>query len=253
MDRSYLAKMALGLDPVLLMQAASMEPDPWQVRFLRSTSPRIMLMCGRQMGKSTITGFKALSRGISVPDSLILLVSRSQDQADELFLKICKTYYATGQIVPAVRPPSKSELSLVNGARIIALPNNEETIRCYSSVSLLIVDEAARVQDSIFAAVTPMLAVSRGDMVWLSTPRGRRGLFGQEWESSNPEWERIRARASQCPRIPPEFLAEERRRLGERMYQQEYEAEIVEFEDTVFSPESIDSAFDSDLPALAGW
>ena len=98
-----------------------------------------------------------------------------------------------------------------------------------------------------------MVAVSRGQLMMLSTPKGRRGIFFNEWWSSGSSWERIEARASECPRIDPEFLAGERRILGEKCYIQEYENHFVESEDQVFSTESIDAAFESDLPALPGW
>src|ERR1019366_4471008 len=47
-----------------------------------------------------------------------------------------------------------------------------------------------------------------------------------------PDWERILASATECPRIRASFLAEERRTMGERWFRQEY---LCEFEDTVSS------------------
>ena len=40
--------IALALDPCLLMQEAGLEPDPWQESFLRSSSDRQLLLCGRR-------------------------------------------------------------------------------------------------------------------------------------------------------------------------------------------------------------
>jgi hypothetical protein len=58
-----------------------------------------------------------------------------------------------------------------------ALPGTEKTIRGFSGAALLIVDEAARVDDALYYAVKPMLAVSGGSLLMLSTPYGRRGEF----------------------------------------------------------------------------
>jgi hypothetical protein len=58
-----------------------------------------------------------------------------------------------------------------------ALPGTEKTIRGFSGAALLIVDEAARVDDALYYAVKPMLAVSGGSLLMLSTPYGRRGGF----------------------------------------------------------------------------
>jgi hypothetical protein len=57
-----------------------------------------------------------------------------------------------------------------------ALPGTEKTIRGFSGAALLIVDEAARVDDALYYAVKPMLAVSGGSLLMLSTPYGRRGF-----------------------------------------------------------------------------
>ena len=42
--------LALALDPSLLMEVAGIEPDPWQRRFLRSASKKLILLCSRQSG-----------------------------------------------------------------------------------------------------------------------------------------------------------------------------------------------------------
>lgn len=99
-------------------------------------------------------------------------------------------------------------------------------------------DEAARVEDALYRSVRPMLAVSRGRLVCLSTPFGKRGWFFEAWNSSEP-WERYRIIADECPRITADFLAEERQALGERWYRQEYLCSFEDTIDAVFSWEDI--------------
>jgi hypothetical protein len=82
---------------------------------------------------------------------------------------------------------------------------------------LAIVDEAAQVSDDgLFAAVLPMLAVSKGRFMCLSTPFGRRGWFWEQFSGDDPAWMRITAPATCCPRIDPVFVEEQWRLLGER-------------------------------------
>ena len=57
-----------------------------------------------------------------------------------------------------------------------ALLGTEKTIRGFSGAVLLIVDEAARVDDALYYALKPMLAVSGGSLLMLSTPYGLRGF-----------------------------------------------------------------------------
>jgi hypothetical protein len=114
-------------------------------------------------------------------------------------------FNALGRPVPVVQE-SALQFTLANGSRVISLPGEANTIRGYSGAALVVIDEAAQVSDDFYRTVRPMLAVSRGRMVCLSTPFGKRGWFHEEWHGTNP-WERVRITADQCPRIDPGFLA----------------------------------------------
>ncbi len=135
-------------------------------------------------------------------------------------------------------------LALENGSRVISLPGNESTVRGYSAVNLLIVDEAAQVSDSLYKSARPFLAVSGGQLITLSTPFGQSGWWAQAWHADEPEakherWQRYRITADQCPRISPEFLEEERLELGEWYFRQEYYCEFMQDEFAVFREEDI--------------
>ncbi len=104
------------------------------------------------------------------------MLSPGERQSKEFLRKAVGLYRALDRPVPS-DAENKLELELSNGSRIVALPGNEGTIRGYSGVNLLVVDEASRVPDALYVAVRPMLAVSGGRLVALSTPMGTRGWF----------------------------------------------------------------------------
>jgi hypothetical protein len=141
-------------------------------------------------------------------------------------------------------------LELVNGSRLVALPGDARTVRSFSGVSLAVIDEAALCPDDLLAAVSPMLAVSGGDLACASTPFGVRGFFHSQWEDPGSAWERVRVPASACPRISPAFLESERRQLGERWYSQEYEVAFVAVADSVFDPDAVRAALDAGVRPL---
>jgi hypothetical protein len=128
------------------------------------------------------------------------------------------------------------------------LPGEEKGVRGYANVALLILDEAARVPDGFYFAVRPMLAVSGGRLVCLSSAYARQGFFYESWTSGGPEWERVKVRAEQCSRIPPAFLEQERRVLGPRIYAREYEGEFCATDDAVFDFDSVAAALTSSGP-----
>src|SRR5258706_941383 len=102
-----------------------------------------------------------------------------------------------------------------NGSRIIALPGTERTIRGLAGVAVVIIDEAARCDDALIAAVRPMLATkANGRLLALSTPAGKRGFFFKDWTDPSSDWTRVRVGVSECPRISQAFLDEELRQLG---------------------------------------
>ena len=137
---------------------------------------------------------------------------------------------------------TKLTLELENGSRIVSLPGRENTIRGFSAVRLLAVDEAARVPDELYCSVRPMLAVSGGRLIALSTPFGTRGWWYEAWRSAD-SWERFEVPAAECPRIPAAFLAEERRNLGEWWFAQEYECRFLDAETAAFRSEDVEQAF----------
>ncbi|MDQ3653975.1 MAG: hypothetical protein M3457_02700 [Chloroflexota bacterium] len=119
-------------------------------------------------------------------------------------------------------------------------------MRGYSAPALLIVDEAARVLTELIVSVRPMLAVSNGRLITLSTPYGSRGWWYEAWRSQD-DWYRVEIPASMCPRISPEFLAEERRNMGDWWFDQEYGCQFLDAESAAFRSEDIEAAFGEDI------
>ena len=159
-------------------------------------------------------------------------------------MKVRECYRAVGRPIDATHD-TQERLELANGSRIICLPPVEDRIRGFSP-SLLIIDEAARVPDDVYHAVRPMLAVTRGRLVALSTPQGKRGWFHDEWHGQGP-WHRIRVRWTDCPRITADFIAEEERALGRSWVAQEYECSFEALMGLVY-PDFADALAEFECP-----
>jgi hypothetical protein len=140
---------------------------------------------------------------------------------------------------PSLDEDNRTSFSLATGSRVVSLPGDEKTIRGFSAPALVIEDEAAYVPDEVNRAVRPMLAVSGGRLILMSTPRGRVGHFYEAWEKGGDEWQRTAIKATECPRISAEFLAKERKNLGEWFFRQEYMCEFVETSEQLFRLDDI--------------
>jgi hypothetical protein len=240
--------LRLALDRVAFAERLGIIPDRWQRNLLRSDSDHVILNCCRQSGKSSMSAVIALHKAVYSPDSLTLILAPAERQAKETFGKVLTLYRKLGHAIP---PDSyrKLGLQLTNSSRIEALPGSERTIRGFSGVDLLILDEASRVDDGLYYAIRPMLAVSGGALMMLSTPAGRRGVFYEEW-TSGIGWERYEVSVEDVPRITPEFVAEERRALPRRVFDQEYRCQFVEVEDAVFALEDVQRAITDEVAPL---
>lgn len=103
--------------------------------------------------------------------------------------------------------------------------------------------------DAVFAAVRPMLATTQGRFVALTTPYGRRGWFYEAWEHGDG-WHRTKVTADDCPRIEAEWLAEERRLVGDWQYRQEYLCEFVDTDEQFFASELVEAAISDEVAPL---
>ena len=242
--------LRLALDPVAFAEKLGIVPDGWQEDFLRSSADRVLLNCSRQSGKSTMSAVIALHRALYHPGSLVLCLAPALRQSQELFGKVAGFYRDLGRPV-APQGERKLSLELENGSRIITLPGSEKTIRGFSGATLLLVDEASRVDDGLYYAIRPMLAVSGGRLMMLSTPAGRRGVFHEEW-ANGEGWERYEIPAEEVPRIPPGFLAEERAALPAFIYEQEYCCRFIETEDQLFGYDLVASSITDEVAPLFG-
>jgi hypothetical protein len=232
-----------------LMLAAGLTPDPWQADLMRARPDRALLLCSRQAGKSMTVAAIALEQALNDPASTSLLVSPTQRQSAELLSKVRMLAMAQRTGVE-LDQSSVLSMRLSNGSRIVSLPGRAEVIRGYSA-DLLVLDEASWIPDQLYESVRPMLAVSGGRLIALSTPFGRRGWFHHAWSGSEA-WHRTKVTANEVPRISSDFLEEERRSLPASVFAAEYMCEFSDTIECVFASEDLLSAMSDDVLPLFG-
>jgi hypothetical protein len=234
------------LDAAALALPAGFVLDDWQAGMVRSKA-RYQLACvHRQGGKSLTAAVLALHQAVSLPGSLSVIAAPTLRQASESTRKV-RTLLSALQL-PDVTQDSVLAVELANGSRVLALPGTM-TVRGYTA-HLVIVDEAAFVDDALIDAVRPMVSTTSGKLTMLSTPHGRRGVFFEAWENGGDAWERTEVPATVCPRISPEFLAAERAQVHPLVYAAEWECQFTDLTSSFFTAADVARIFDTDVPSL---
>lgn len=229
-----------------------MELDNWQ-REVLETKGNVVLRSGRQVGKSTIISIKAGDYAASNNKKTILVIASVERQAYLLFEKILSHLYENHKklIKRGKHRPTKHKIHLTNGSTIYCLPTGLSGygIRGYT-VDLLIADEAAFIPEEVWTAVTPMLAVTKGDIILLSTPFGKGGYFFRCFE--DPSFTSFHVSSEECGRIDKNFLALEKKRMSALQYAQEYLGQFVDELRRFFSTELINSCMQSHITPKDG-
>jgi hypothetical protein len=210
-----------------------MKWDKWQEEVL-AYNGNITLRSGRQVGKSEVISHKATKFAIEHPGTTTLIIAASQRQSSLLFEKVRANFdllESQGKKLYAENP-TLTRILLNNGSRIYSLPAGRTGyfIRGFT-IDLLIADEAAYIPETVWLAVTPMLAVSQklrkfGWTILLSTPFGKGGYYYNSF--TDPDFKAFHISSENCSRIPKDFLRKEKARMTKAEYRQEYLGEFTD-------------------------
>jgi hypothetical protein len=219
------------------------EPFEYQQEFMDHDSNRKAFVSGRRVGKSRTASWLALWKAITYPDAEILVTAKAQRQSMELFNQI-QSEMRNSEINEeqwGVVRSTRTEINFDNGSRILALPVGRDgsNIRGYGSKdNMIIVDEAAFINDAIFQEVlSPMMAVGGGQFILLSTPFGKKGFLYERFNDN--DWYTMQVPSSSNPMIDDGFIEEQRQNLTSTQFKQEILGQFVESADSFFTRDEL--------------
>jgi hypothetical protein len=237
----FLLAVGEDIDPALLFERVIGEPDPWQSELLDARDEFILVLASRQVGKSTTIAclvWRALARG-----KFVVLIAPSERQSRELFRKV-EVFKRRSSLV-AVRS-TQTELELVNGGRLVVAPSTSDTLRGFSAVDLLVIDEAAFTSDDTISAVLPMRAED-GRVLMSTTPNGARGFFYEVWRDGRVR--RINARSIEIPRLARK-VEFDRRHMPKIRFEVEHMCSFIGSGRAYFNPVAVDAALSEEVRPL---
>ena len=216
-----LRELAYQVDPARWVRdVLGVEPAPWQEELLRA--PRgasILALTARQSGKTTAAAWAMAHTAVFMPNSLSVVACPAQRQSGEAVRRVRDVLLKSGAKLTS---DNVYGLEIANGARVLALPGSEDSIRGLTVDGWIVADEAARLPNDLIAALRPMRARRpQARFAMLSTAWSRTDPFWTAWASDEPSWIRLKATAD-TTLFSAEFLEQERRALGEDVFKREY-------------------------------
>ena len=236
-----------------------MKLDPWQKKFLKTEGDRI-LCTGRQVGKSVVCSIDAAEYAVNNPRTKpIVMIAPTERQAFALFDKTLQ--YLTAKYPRLIKMgrdrPTKTKIRLTTGVEIYCLPVGSSGLGIrFLTIGRLYVDEASRMPEEVWSAITPALLTTGGDTILLSTPFGAQGEFYRVWINKDSAYDSFSRFSIDSEKVITErelssdwnekqrekaiiFIEQAKRRMSKREYAQEYMGEFVEDLHRWFSDELI--------------
>lgn len=211
-------------------------PHAGQKQIRNSDARFRIIACGRRWGKTELAAYEA-SDELGEPGTLVWWVAPTYDIADIGFEAV-KEQLPPGSIEAKKRTKPK-RYELANGSTISFRSADREDSLRGEGLDLLIIDEAAMVPNRAWQnELRPTLSDTLGDMIAISTPKGRNWF--REWfeRGQSPDYEHVASWQSptyENPHVPDEEIDAARTEQPDRVFRQEYLAEFVDESGGVFT------------------
>jgi hypothetical protein len=229
------------LDKQALFRDLGYEAHPKQLEVHLSPAPRRVVACGVRWGKTRCAAMEGLAAALEPRErSVGWVVAPTYDLADRVFreLVILAAEHFRHRIVTLKEHERKIVLKNLSGgiSELRGKSADNPVSLLGEGLDWLIVDEASRLRPYIWEShLSQRLIDKRGWALLISTPKGKgwyydlfqRGGRDPAYQSWNhPSWTN--------PHLDADMIEEERGRLPERVFRQEYGAEFIEGAGSVF-------------------
>lgn len=223
-------------------QVAGRPLTPWQVRALGLDTRVTCIVAPRQSGKSYSLSMLAVWWAFRLAGQHVLIVSSGEEAAKRLLAAVRDVATSSPVLRHSVVDEALGKIELDNGSVIRSVPASARQIRGWTT-DLLIVDEAAFVEDALIESAAFPTTAARPDarIVMASTPWAPSGSFYRNalaGEGRDGEFVRTHRWALKDAKwISPSVVAHARESMPEARFRAEFGGEFVGATDAMFSPE----------------
>lgn len=188
----------------------------------------------RQVGKSIIAEVCVLYKSFDKDGSISVIVEPTLSQSRRVFKQILKAI--GGETSPIIKSANATllEIEFNNGSSIILRSaEQKENLRGLTVTGVLVIDEAAFIQDDIFEILYPIVDANSSPVIIISTPLFLSGEFYEKYIEGIGGYSSIVksynwSEYDTSKYLPKEKLEYYRSHLSPLRFKSEYEGEFIE-------------------------
>lgn len=211
--------------------------EPWQQPvfddFKAGTYDIQTVKAKRQVGKSILAETCVLFKAIGQGGSISVIIEPTLSQSRRIYKQLLKSI--GGESCPILKSANATllEIELKNGSSIIfKSAEQREALRGLTVTGVLVIDEAAFIQQDIFEILYPTLDANHAPLILISTPLFQSGEFWEKYNEGLDTTQRISKSYNWSSYDTSKYLSEEkleyyRQRLSPLRFRSEYEGEFI--------------------------
>ncbi|HEX4188487.1 MAG TPA: tyrosine-type recombinase/integrase [Solirubrobacteraceae bacterium] len=205
----------------------------WQAESLALERRTTALVAPRQSGKSRSLSVLALWWAYARREQRVLVISAGEDASRRLLAQAAEVATRSPLLVGSVVDENSGLLALSNGSEIRSVPASERAVRGWT-VDLLLVDEAAQVDDDLLLGAALPTTAARPDarIVLAGSPGAPEGAFydfARRGDEDGAEYVATHRWAlTDATWIEPEVVASAEQSLAPAAFRREYLGEFAD-------------------------
>jgi hypothetical protein len=211
--------------------------ESWQADSLALKTRTTVIVAPRQSGKSRSLAVLALWQAYGRPDQHTLVVSAGESASRRLLAEAASVAVRSPLLNGSIVDENSGLLSLSNGSTIRSVPASERVIRGWT-VDLLVLDEAAQVEDDLILSAALPTTAARPDakIVFASSPGPPEGVFYDFAVSPSENVHVAHWALEDATWIAPEVIEQAREQLPPSAFAREYLGQFTDAGDETIIP-----------------
>ena len=205
------------------MAELNIDLHPAQLQIFHSKKRFKIVAAGRRFGKSYLSAWLLLIKGIQSESKDVFYVAPTFQQAKDIMWAMLKDL---GRDLIAQAHENTAVLTLINGRKIYLKGSDRpETLRGVG-LSYVVLDEYASMKPVVWEQIIrPTLADVKGEAFFIGTPAGKNHFFDLYKDAlEDDEWEAFQFNSTDNPFLPPEEIEASRKSMSSMSFRQEFEA-----------------------------